>query len=559
MSVTERLHAYRPGNRARQWRAGLTHTLLGSKTRKALSFTAALFIVLVVLIVLAAFFVDEPLRQRMEANLNRSLTGYTVRIGKLDFHPIGLSLDLENSVIIQNDNPEPPVAQIANLSAGIHWRALLRGRLVADFEIDDPKLYINRKQAKKELDDKVPMKERGWQQALEEIYPLKINRFVIRNGSLTYVDDGPFRPLELTRMRLLAENIRNVRSDANVYPSPVQIEAVIFGKGTLRTEGHADFLAEPHVTFKSETIALENVDLAYFKPILDRYNVTVRQGRLSANGQVEYGAKTERIDIAELRVQEVDGDYINKLAESVAKTAGKEVDSAAKKYSDAPSLVVNVDKVRVQGQLGFVNAARQPPYRLFWNGLDLQIANFSNQSSKGVMTGTARGKFMGSGATQIAFTARPNPKGPDFDVKVAIDNTDMKLMNNLWRSYGNFDVVSGLFSFYSEISVRNGNIEGYVKPLFYEMDVYDQRQDKEKGIFRKLYEGIIGGLSWILQNTPRDEVATAVNVSGKLSNPQTSTIETILGIVQNAFFKAILPGFERQARPQGKSPERKSG
>ena len=561
MSVTERLYAFGSGNRGRQWRAGLTHTLFGSKTRKAVFFTAALFVVLVVLIVFAAFFIDEPLRQRMEANLNRSLTGYTVRIGKLDFHPIGLSLDLENSVISQNDNPEPPVAQIANLTAGIQWRALLRGRLVADFTIDKPKLYINRKQARNELDDEVPMKERGWQQALEEIYPLKINRFVIREGSLTYVDDGPFRPLELTRIGLVAENIRNVRSDPNVYPSPVQIEAAVFGKGKLHAEGHADLLAEPHVTFKSEALALENVDLAYFKPIVERYNITVRQGRLSAYGQVEYGAKTQRIEIAEVKVQDADVDYIHKRAEPVAKTAGKEVDSAAKKYSDAPSLVVNVDKVQAQGKLGFINAARQPQYRLFWNELDLQIANFSNQSSKGVMTGSARGKFMGSGATQIAFTARPNPKGPDFELKVAIDKTDMKSMNNLWRSYGKFDVVAGLFSFYSELSVRNGNIEGYVKPLFYEMDVYDQRQDKDKGIFRKLYEGIIGGLSWVLQNTPRDEVATEVNVSGKLANPQTSTLETILGIVQNAFFKAILPGFERQAqaRPQGKSSERKSG
>ena len=158
-----------------------------------------------------------------------------------------------------------------------------------------------------------------------------------------------------------------------------------------------------------------------------------------------------------------------------------------------------------------------------------------------------RGKLMGSGATKIEFTGRPNPKGPDFDLNVAIENTDMKLMNNFWRSYGNFDVVAGQFSFFSELTVRNGSVEGYVKPLFYEMDVYDRRQDKEKGIFRQLYEGIIGGFSWILQNTPRDEVATTIPVSGKLANPETSTWETIIGLVQNAFFKAILPGFEQQS------------
>jgi hypothetical protein len=557
MSVTERHQPLPLANRARHWRGRLAQTFFASRTRKALFWSATGIVVLIVLVIIAAFFIDEPLRQRMEANLNRALRGYTVRIGKLDFHPIGLSLDLEDSLITQNDNPDPPVAQIANLSASVQWRALLRGRLVADFEIDNPKIYLNRKQAKQEYDDKVPMKERGWQQALEEIYPLKINRFRVHNGSLTYVDEGPFRPLELRQINLTAENIRNVRSDPEVYPSPVLIEAAVFDKGRLRAEGHADFLAEPHVAFKSKALSLEEIDLAYFKPIVERYNFTVRQGNLSAFGNVEYGAKTERIDISELRVQNADAEYIHRTAESVAKKAGEKVDQTAKKYSDSPELAVNINKMRIQGKLGFFNAARQPQYRIFWNDLDLQMANLGNQSSEGVITGAGRGKLMGSGATQIDFKARPNPKGPDFNMKVAIGETDMKTMNDLWRSYGNFDVVAGQFSFYSELSVRNGNVEGYVKPLFQNMDVYDQRQDKEKGIFRKLYEGIIGGLSWILKNTPREEVATTVSVSGKLSNPQTSTLETIGGIVQNAFFKAILPGFERQAQPRGKVERKK--
>ena len=218
---------------------------------------------------------------------------------------------------------------------------------------------------------------------------------MIRDGSLTYVDEGPFRPLELTRIELLAENIRNVKSDPNVYPSPIQIQAAVFEKGTLRADGHADLLAEPHATLKTETIALENVDLAYFKPIVERYSMTVRQGSLSAFGNVEYGTDTQRIDIAELRVRSADVDYIHKKAESVATTAGKEVDSAAKKYSDTAELVVNIDKVQVQGKLGFINAARDPQYRLFLSDLDLQIANLSNQSKQGLTTRIGPGQING--------------------------------------------------------------------------------------------------------------------------------------------------------------------
>jgi hypothetical protein len=201
-----------------------------------------------------------------------------------------------------------------------------------------------------------------------------------------------------------------------------------------------------------------------------------------------------------------------------------------------------------------VNSARNPPYRIFWAPCDVQISNFSNQSAEGVMVARLTGLFMGTGKTEMNVTARPNKKGPDIDLQIAIQNTDMKAMNDLFRSYGNFDVAGGSFSFFSEISVREGNIKGYVKPLFYEMDVYDHRQDKEKGVFRKLYEGVIGGLSWLFQNTPRDEVATTIQVSGKLSNPQTSTWDTIIGLVQNAFFKAILPGFEREALAGRKKP-----
>jgi hypothetical protein len=54
-------------------------------------------------------------------------------------------------------------------------------------------------------------------------------------------------------------------------------------------------------------------------------------------------------------------------------------------------------------------------------------------------------------------------------------------------------------------------------------------------------------LSWILENRPREEIATTTRISGKLSNPQTSTWEIIVGLIQNAYFQSILPGLERSA------------
>src|SRR5918995_4008446 len=180
--------------------------------KKALVWLAAIFGLLVILVIIAAFFIDEPLRRRTEAKINASLKGYTVRIGKLDFHPIGFSLDLEDSVITQDANPDPPVAEIPNLTASVNWRALLSGHVVADFEINNPKLFLNLKQSQNEIKDETPIRQRGWQEAVQAIYSLKKKEMVITDGELTYVDQGQYRPLELSNVNFRAYNIRNVRS-----------------------------------------------------------------------------------------------------------------------------------------------------------------------------------------------------------------------------------------------------------------------------------------------------------------------------------------------------------
>jgi hypothetical protein len=505
----------------------------------------------------AAYLLDEPLRRKIEADINNSLKGYAVRIERLDFHPFGLSLDLEDCTIYQSAHPDPPIAHIPELSASVHWKALLRGRLVADWELDNPSVRFDLRQFNQEARDETPIKERGWQDAVKAIYPLKINRFVIRNGNVTYIDKGPFRPLQITQLNFLAENIRNVESEEGTYPSPVQAEAVVFDTGKVRLTGHADFLAEPHVAVKGD-FDVDRIALDYFRPITERYNLSVRKGALDAEGSIEYASKVETIIIKKLTLDGIDADYNYQASSAPTEEIAKQVGQTARKYSNAPTLQVKMDKFEARNsQLGFVNKVAKPSYRVSFTDVAINIENFSNHFKDGVATGQAKGKFMGNGPTQINFTFRPETKCPDFNITLRTEDTDMRTMNDLFRAYGNFDVAGGVFSLFSEIKVRQGKIEGYVKPLFRDMDVYDERQDREKSVFRKLYEGLVGGIAGLLQNRPREEVATQTSISGDIESPQTSTWETVLRLVQNAFFKAILPGFDREVSQSNANQKRK--
>jgi hypothetical protein len=506
---------------------------------------------LVVLAVIAAFLIDEPLRRSMEREVNDRLQGYTARIGRLDFHPIGFSLDLEDVTVVQDANPDPPVARLPRLSASVQWLALLRLRVVANFEFERPELHINRAHLVKEAQDEIPVEKRGWQHALAAIYPLKINEFTIIDGRLTYVDaEGDRalgRPLELSAVNVRAANIRNIMSPDNVYPSDVRVEATVFDRGRLLIDGKADFLAVPHPGIDA-TLALEEIDLSAFQGMLRRFNVALRKGVLAARGAVEYAPQVKSVRLEEVRLTGFDGDFVQTRdgapkAKAAAKTAGR----AAEQASNHPDLLLRIDRLVVRaGTFGFVNRKAEPDYRVFLSGADIDVTNLSNQRSEGTSSVKLVGKFMGSGPTVVTGTFRPELTGPDFELSLKIENTDMRSMNPLLRAHGKLDVAGGLFSFYSELAVKERHVRGYVKPLFSDLDVYDRRQDREKGAIRKLYERAVEGVSKLLENRPRDEVATQVDIAGPLENPEASTWQAVVNLLENAFIDAILPGFERQ-------------
>lgn len=206
------------------------------------------------------------------------------------------------------------------------------------------------------------------------------------------------------------------------------------------------------------------------------------------------------------------------------------------------------------GRVGLVSWAKDRRFRVFVDDTDFTVTNISSGFRKGPAKAIVTGKFMGSGALSGHATFRDDRKGPDFNITAQIEGASLPSINELLLAYGKFDVVSGTFSVYSEVKVRNGRIDGYVKPLFKDIKVYSREQDKKKPVLKRLYEKIVGGLSHVLENEPREQVATVADISGTIEDPDTGTWPIIVRLVSNAFVRAILPGFEREYQEAGKKP-----
>jgi hypothetical protein len=172
------------------------------------------------------------------------------------------------------------------------------------------------------------------------------------------------------------------------------------------------------------------------------------------------------------------------------------------------------------------------------------LRKFTNRSDKAPSTLNLTGAFMNSGKTRLDATFLPRQTDPELDLSLAIEPTDLRTMNDWLRAYGDFDVVDGRFSFYSQLRIKHGQIEGYVKPLFATW-VYDRRQDATSRYSTRsmrAWSAVWQGCSKIAAiRSP----LRPVKGGGVASD---STWEVVVNLLRNAFLNAIARFRKRTAR-----------
>lgn len=519
------------------------------RRRKLLIAAAIAIFALAFVVLVGPFLAAGPLRRSIERQVNARLEGYRTRIGAVSlWPPWNLALKLKRVVIVQEAHPDPPVAAIDEVGFDLQWSALFHGRIVGDMRLVRPRLFVNLPQLQTEMKSEKKLAERGWQEAVEAIYPLKINEFRVEDGSLTYIQAKRAKPLEMHDVSFVANDIRNVRSAAGVYPSPVALDARLFEEGRIHAEGHADFMAEPHAGVHVET-RIEKLALDRLDPLTQDYQLRMKGGVLDVFGRLEYSPRTRRAQMREVALAGLNVTYLMTPAGAEQREEVKqEAKETAREVGNEPGLLLRVDRFRLDdARVEMVNTGSDPDYRLFISKTDFEVRNLSNHATEGAATFRGKGSFMGSGAMQASGAFRPDRGGADFDLDFKVENTDLTALNDLLRAYGKFDVKKGRFSLYTELAIKDGYVDGYIKPLFRDLDVYDRQQDREKNIFKKAYEGLVEGLGKLLRNEPRKEVATVTPLRGRVGDASASNWQVVVGLVKNAFFDAILPGFEQQA------------
>lgn len=222
---------------------------------------------------------------------------------------------------------------------------------------------------------------------------------------------------------------------------------------------------------------------------------------------------------------------------------------------DLMPLTVNRFEI-TNGTISYKDPSVKPDVDVAVEKLHLLAKNLSNvQDSLQELPASvvATATSIGGGKLDLDMKMNILQQIPEFDAQLKFMSVDLTQVNDFIKAYGNFDVKAGTFSLISEMKVDDGKISGYLKPFFENLDVFSAEQDlvKEKGFFRKAWEALVGAGAEILENQPKDRVATQVPIEGNVSSPDTNVPVAIYNIFRNAFIDTIEKRFSQSAE----SPE----
>jgi hypothetical protein len=127
-----------------------------------------------------------------------------------------------------------PFFQAKKIDLSVEWRALFKGSVVAEIEVQQP--VLNYVEGPSEATSQKGIDQEDWIDVVDNLLPLKLNRFEINAGEIHYRDfhSSPQVDIFIKQVHILAKNLTNVEDEKTLLPSTATATASVYnGTATL--------------------------------------------------------------------------------------------------------------------------------------------------------------------------------------------------------------------------------------------------------------------------------------------------------------------------------------
>ncbi len=201
------------------------------------------------------------------------------------------------------------------------------------------------------------------------------------------------------------------------------------------------------------------------------------------------------------------------------------------------------------GSVHFRAFQSEKPVDVYLSEVDAAVDNLTNirdETTPLVSTVQLKALAMDQAKFEYKMTLDPFSYRPTFHMATRLLGLDVTKVNDFALTYGNFDFKRGWFDLVVEADAKEGQITGYVKPLFRNLKVFSLKQDiKEDNVLQFFWQALIGAATTLLKNQPRDQFGTLIPFTTDVSGATSADILATIGnILRNAFIRAYLPRLE---------------
>ena len=190
------------------------------------------------------------------------------------------------------------------------------------------------------------------------------------------------------------------------------------------------------------------------------------------------------------------------------------------------------------GKFLYADIVESPDINLSIHKISLSATNLGNIVDKSkTLPSDVKLNAVSFGNGKLTATAKMNllKKIPDMDVNVSLQKADVTALNSVSLATAGFDFEKGQFELYSEFAVNKGYLKGYFKPMFHNIHIMDSLGKSNSSVLKRVWEGVIVFLGFVLKNKHRDSFATKVPMEGNLNDPDLDVWKLITNIFRNGF------------------------
>src|SRR5438552_14998603 len=201
------------------------------------------------------------------------------------------------------------------------------------------------------------------------------------------------------------------------------------------------------------------------------------------------------------------------------------------------------------GEIHYRDYAREPAEDLPFDRVEMVGTNFTNSKklSKNLIADIRiEGRPLRAGDARAQISLDPYAARPTFAFNLEVKELPLVRMNDFAQAHGGFTFKEGTFKMAMEANAKEGSYQGYVEPVFDHMVIFNEQSAQNPGKF--VWEAILGALTEIVRNHPKDRFGTKAPFSGTFEQPQPDIIATIFNALRNPFVQAFEGKLENRKR-----------